>query len=99
MNRTELPNIANCAELMITAERELAAFLSAVTELYGTEQAEMAAEIWLDELEMTSRLPGPAIRDWRNLTVASVARLANDLTTAQTSSTPSSDISAAVLLS
>lgn len=98
MNRMELPNIANCAELMITAERELAAFLSAVTKLYGTEQAELAAEVWLEELEMTNRLHGPAIQDWRKVSVASVARLANHLTAAQTSPVPSSDISAAVLL-
>lgn len=98
MNRTELPNITNCAELMITAERELAAFLSAVTELYGTEQAEMAADMWLEELELTSRLPGPAICDWRNLTVASLARLANHLTGIKGSSMPFADCPAAALL-
>lgn len=97
MNSMGLPNIANCADLMIPAERELAAFLSAVTELYGTEQAEMAADVWLDELEMINRLPGPAIHDWRKVSVASVARLANHLAAAQVSSVPSSDISSAVL--
>ena len=98
MNIIELPNITNCAELMITGERELAAFLSAVTELHGTEQAEMAAEIWLDELEMMNRLPGCASRDWRNLTVASLARLANHLTVAKIPEILSVDASTAVLL-
>lgn len=99
MNSMGLANIMNCADLMIAAERELAAFLSAVTELYGIEQAKMAAEVWLEELEMMNRLPGRASLDWRNVSVASVASLANHLTAAQASSVQSSDISAAVLLS
>lgn len=61
------------------AERELAAFLNAVTELYGTEEAEMAAEIWLDELQGMNNLPGPAIRDWRKVTVSALSRLASRL--------------------
>lgn len=98
VNITKSLQHANCADLMMMAERELGAFLSAVTEIYGAEQAEMSAEIWLEELEMINRLPGPASRDWRSLTVASLARLTNHLTAAQASSVPSSDISAAVLL-
>ena len=44
------------APLMTMAERELGAFISAVTELFGTEQARLAAEDWLDELLLMETL-------------------------------------------
>src|SRR5580692_5319684 len=46
------------AKLMTMAERELGAFISAVTELFGSEQVRLAAEDWLDELVLTETLPG-----------------------------------------
>jgi hypothetical protein len=39
---------------MSMAERELSAFLSVVTELYGAEQARISAEDWIDEFESAS---------------------------------------------
>jgi hypothetical protein len=39
------------ADLMAIAERELGAFIRAVTELFGPEQARLAAEDWVDELD------------------------------------------------
>ncbi|HEV2961825.1 MAG TPA: hypothetical protein VG649_08390 [Candidatus Angelobacter sp.] len=86
-----------CAHLMIMAERELAAFLGAVTELYGAEQARLSAEIWLDELESMKSLPGPASRDWRALTVAALARLANRLTDTRVSPIPSRPLESLML--
>jgi len=41
---------ARCADLMTMAERELSAFFNAVTQLFGSEQAELSAEDWLQEL-------------------------------------------------
>ena len=52
------------ADLMVIAERELGAFIRAVTELFGPEQARLAAQDWVDELELTDALPGPTRRDW-----------------------------------
>jgi hypothetical protein len=48
----ELPNSDGpmFAKLMTMAERELGAFISAVTELFSSEQAKLAAVDWLDEL-------------------------------------------------
>ena len=48
----ELPNSdgPTFVKLMTMAERELGAFISAVTELFGSEQVSLAAEDWLDEL-------------------------------------------------
>ena len=65
------------ASLMTMAERELGAFISAVTELFGSEQVRLAAEDWLDELVLMEALPGLTIRDWRLITIAASARLAN----------------------
>lgn len=75
---------------MIMAERELA-FLSAVTKLYGAEEAGASAELWLCELEAMNRLPGPASRDWRAVTVSALARLASRLPDIKVSAIPSSN--------
>ena len=64
------------AKLMTMAERELGAFISAVTELFSSEQARLAAEDWLDELVLMETLPGLTSGDWRLITIAASARLA-----------------------
>jgi hypothetical protein len=64
------------------AERELSAFISAVAELFGQEQARLAAEDWLDESESMDSPRRPTSRDWLAVTVAASARLANRLTVA-----------------
>ena len=62
--------------LLTTAERELAALFTAVTELFGSEQARLTAEEWVGEVESLDSLPGPTSRDWRQVTVAVLARRA-----------------------
>jgi hypothetical protein len=69
------------ADLMVIAERELGAFIRAVTELFGLEQARLAAEYWVDELELMDALPGPTRRDWGSVTIAASAQLARRLNT------------------
>lgn len=59
------------------AERELSAFIGAVTELYGPEQARLSAEDWLDESELMDSPPRSEGRIWRSVTIAASARLAN----------------------
>ena len=61
------------------AERELAAFSGAVKELFGPKQARVSAEDWLDESELMDSPPQSTSRDWRAVTVAAAARLANRL--------------------
>ena len=63
------------ADRIKAAERELAAFLNAVTQLFGREQAELSAKDWLDELVRIDGLPS-SVRDWRSVTVKASARLA-----------------------
>ena len=69
------------ADLLVIAERELGAFIRAVTDLFGPEQARLSAEDWVDELELMDALPGPTRRDWGSVTVAASAQLARRLNT------------------
>lgn len=61
------------------AEREFAAFISAVKELFGPKQAQLSAVDWLDELDSMDSQPGSTSRHWRAVTIAASARLANRL--------------------
>jgi hypothetical protein len=64
-----------CPDLMTMAERELSAFFNAVTQLFGSEQAELSAEDWLQELNKSDVL-GASTRDWRLITAKVSTRLA-----------------------
>jgi hypothetical protein len=65
---------------MVIAEQELGAFIRAVTELFGPELARLAAEDWVDELELMDALPESTSRhDWGSVTISAAARLAKRL--------------------
>ena len=64
------------------AERELSAFIGAVRELFGPQQAMISAEDWLEEAELLDSPPRSISRDWRAVTVAASARLASRLNVA-----------------
>ena len=68
------PRNPDCADSMNLAERELSAFFNAVTQLFGSEQADLAAEDWLHELIEIDRLPASA-REWRLITAKVSTRL------------------------
>ncbi len=61
---------------MTMAERELSAFFNAVTQLFGSEQPEISAEDWLQELIEIDGLPTSS-REWRLITAKASTRLAN----------------------
>ena len=65
-----------CADLTTMAERELSAFFNAITRLFGSEQAELSAGDWLQELIEIDGLP-VSTREWRLLTVKVSTRLAS----------------------
>ena len=67
---------------MHLAKRELLAFIVAVTELFGADQARMSVEDWLDESELMDLSPRSTNRDWRAITIAASVRLANRLNVA-----------------
>ena len=64
-----------CPDLTLMAERELSAFLNAVTQLFGSEQAELSAKDWLRELIEIDGLP-TSTREWRLITAKASTRLA-----------------------
>jgi hypothetical protein len=61
-------------QLKASAERELGAFLTVVSESFGAGQARRAADVWLDELEKRE-IPG-AGGNFRAVTIAAAVRLA-----------------------
>jgi hypothetical protein len=65
------------------AERDLSVFIRAVTELFGPKQARLSTQDWLDELELKDMPHRATSRDWRAVTVAASARLANQQTLAR----------------
>ena len=75
-------------EQMHLAERELSAFLGAVTELFGPEQARLSEKDWLNEAELMDSPPLSTGRNWRSVTIAASARLAHRLSIASNQETP-----------
>jgi hypothetical protein len=67
---------APCPDLVHMAERELSAFFHAVARSFGSEQAKLSAEDWLQELIRIGTLPASA-REWRLITAKVSARLAS----------------------
>jgi len=59
------------------AESELSSFIAAVKASYGLEQAKLSAADWLEESELMDSPPRSETRNWRAITIAASARLAN----------------------
>ena len=65
-----------CPDLLTMAERELSAFFSVVTKLFGSEQAKLSAEDWMRELIEIDGLTASK-REWRLITAKASTRLAS----------------------
>jgi hypothetical protein len=108
MDREVSVRNSTCEDQINMAVRELSAFIRAVTDLFGPEQARLSTEDWLDESELLMDSPALASnRDWRAVTVAASARLADRVTIRRTSASstdsnaspiPSSNCFASALL-
>lgn len=83
-NTTLNKRTPGCTEIMTMAEQELAAFSSAVRELFGSEQAKISAEDWL-QLAAINNLP-TSPREWRLITIKASARLAGRVNASSLSS-------------
>ena len=83
MDKEESFGNSTCEDQVNMAERELSAFMLAVTELFGPEQARLSAEDWLEASELMDGSPRATSRDWRAVTVAALARLATGGTPAR----------------
>jgi len=88
MNTQESFSSSTYQEQMHTAKRELSAFLRAVTEMFGPEAARISVADWLDECELMDSPPSSTGRNWRAVTIAASARLANRLTGASNQPNP-----------
>jgi hypothetical protein len=79
-----------CADFITMAERELSAFFRAVTELFGSEQADLSAEDWLQELAEIDALPA-STPEWRLITAKVSTRLASRVNVSSLSSSLSTE--------
>jgi hypothetical protein len=74
--RAQLAPVERVAELMTTAEAELAAFYEAVFRQYGLKEAKKAAQDWIEELETMDWPTDWALPNWRHVTIAAADCLA-----------------------
>jgi hypothetical protein len=65
------------AELIMTAESELAAFYEAVFKRYGAKEARTAAQDWIEELETMDWPADRALPNWRHVTIVAANCLAS----------------------
>jgi plasmid stabilization system protein ParE len=77
MNDSELFTDSSYVNQTRLAERELSAFIGAVTKLFGPEQARASTQDWLEEAELMDSPPRSAGRNWRAVTIAASVRLAS----------------------
>lgn len=74
------PETDRCIELadplLVVAEKELAAFVRTVEEIFGAEQASVSTIDWIEELELIDWPDGAAPPNWREVTIRASARLA-----------------------
>jgi len=59
------------------AEKELAAFVSAVSELFGSTEAQQSAEDWIEIVTLMSCQTRGASPDWRQVTITAAGWLAS----------------------
>ena len=67
------------AQMMSTAERELGAFLLAVSETAGTERAKEAGALWIQMLEEADRIDDNPQHVFRQTTIKVLAELSMDV--------------------
>ena len=70
MVATQQASAARVADLLRTAERELAAFYTAVVGRYGPEEARRAAYDWIEEMETMDWPLVGAVPNWRRVSFA-----------------------------
>jgi hypothetical protein len=68
--------VERVAELMTTAEMELAAFYEAVFRQYGLKEARKAAQDWIGELETMEWPADWALPNWHHVTIVAADCLA-----------------------
>jgi hypothetical protein len=80
MNTGKAFSDSACEDQIRLAERELAAFIGAVSKSFSQAQARLAAEDWLDESDLMRTSARLTCQHWRAVTIAASARFAKRLT-------------------
>jgi hypothetical protein len=65
------------ADLMLTAERELASFYEAIGKRYGMGEARKAAHDWIDEVENMDWPVDGVLPNWRQVSIVAADCLAS----------------------
>jgi hypothetical protein len=79
-NDFEQEHFARVAEdLLPGAEKEMAAFVTAVDNLFGCEPARQAVEYWMEQLMRGDWSCDEISPNWRHLTITASARLADSV--------------------
>lgn len=65
-------------EAVTSAQKELAAFLRTVTEVFGTGQTQHATDLWLEAVEKAEQINMNAEKFFRRITIQTVHQLARD---------------------
>jgi hypothetical protein len=73
VERDSCGQLAGCVFML--AERELSAFVRAVEELFGAEQARQSAVDWIEKLELMDWPVEESIPNWRQVTLGASVRL------------------------
>ena len=76
MVATQQASAARVADLLRTAERELAALCTAVAGRYGPEEARRAAYDWIEEMETMDWPLVGAVPNWRRVSIIAADCLA-----------------------
>ena len=66
---TQQASVKMIADLLLTAERELASFYEAIEKRYGAEEARKAAHDWIEEVETMDWPAAGTIPNWRHVSV------------------------------
>jgi hypothetical protein len=74
---TQQASAALVADLLRTAERELAAFYTAVARRYGPEEARRAAYDWIKEMETMDWPLDGVVPNWRHVSIVVADSLAS----------------------
>ena len=74
---TQQVSVEMIADLLLTAERELASFYEAIEKRYGLEEARKAAHDWIEEVETMDWPAEGAIPNWRHVSIVAADCLAS----------------------
>jgi hypothetical protein len=74
---TQQASVKMIADLLLTAERELASFYEAIEKRYGAEEARKAAHDWIEEVETMDWPVEGTIPNWRHVSIVATDCLAS----------------------